>query len=51
MRDIVLMAGRLADMGERYLPFAEQLRNLAKGYQSKAILNFVESYLDPEAGP
>lgn len=51
MRDIVLMAERLAGMGERYLPFAERLRTLAKGYQSKAILNFVESYLDQEAGP
>ena len=51
MRDILLMAGRLADMGECYLPFAEQLRTLAKGYQSKAILNFVENYLDQEAGP
>jgi PAS domain S-box-containing protein len=46
MRDIVLTAERLAQLGERYKPFAQKLRAMAKGYQSRAILSFVESYLD-----
>lgn len=49
MRDIVLTAERLAQLGERYKPFAQKLRTMAKGYQSRAILSFVESYLDREA--
>lgn len=48
MRDIMQMAERLHTMGERYRPFADKLTALAKGYQSKAILGFVESYLDRE---
>jgi PAS domain S-box-containing protein len=46
MRDIVQWAGRVAELDERYRPFADQLRLLAKGYQSKAILTLVERYLE-----
>ncbi|HSI22868.1 MAG TPA: ATP-binding protein [Methylophilaceae bacterium] len=49
MRDIVLTAERLAQLDERYKPFALKLRAMAKGYQSRAILSFVERYLDREA--
>jgi CheY-like chemotaxis protein len=46
MRDIVQWAGRVAELDERYRPFADQLSLLAKGYQSKAILTLVERYLE-----
>lgn len=45
MRDILHMADHLTSLGEQYVPFAERLRTMAKGFQSKAILNFVEHYL------
>ncbi|HEV7815870.1 MAG TPA: ATP-binding protein [Janthinobacterium sp.] len=44
MQDILRWANRLDALDERYLPFAEQLRVLAKGYQSRAIMNFVKRY-------
>jgi hypothetical protein len=47
MRDIVQWAARVAELDARYRPFADRLRLLAKGYQSKAILMLVERYLDP----
>jgi PAS domain S-box-containing protein len=43
MRDIAQWAGEL---DERYRPFADRLRLMAQGYQSKAILTLVERYLD-----
>jgi CheY-like chemotaxis protein len=46
MRDIVQWAGRVAELDERYRPFADQLCLLAKGYQSKAILTLVQRYLE-----
>jgi CheY-like chemotaxis protein len=49
MRDIVQWAGRVAELDARYRPFADRLRLLAKGYQSKAILTLAERYL--ETGP
>ena len=39
-------AQHLAELDERYRPFADQLRVLAKGYQSKAILSLVERHLE-----
>ncbi len=45
MRDIAQWAGRVAELDERYCPFADQLRLMARGYQSKAILSLVEQYL------
>jgi len=46
MRDIITQADYLRGLDPRYRPFAEQLRGLAKGYQSKAVLDLVERYID-----
>jgi CheY-like chemotaxis protein len=48
MREIVQWAERVAELDERYHPFAYQLCLLAKGYQSKAILTLVERYLEKD---
>ncbi|HEX7634738.1 MAG TPA: ATP-binding protein, partial [Noviherbaspirillum sp.] len=45
MQDILERAAYLTELDQRYGPFANQLRLLAKGYQSKAILSLVERYL------
>jgi hypothetical protein len=45
MRDIMGYAERIDSLDLRYRPFAEHLKRLANGYQSKAILAFVEGYL------
>jgi CheY-like chemotaxis protein len=50
MRDIVQWAERVAELNERYRPFADHLRLLAKGYQSKAILALVQRYLETSPG-
>ena len=42
MQDILRWASDLDDLDERYRPFTNQLRVLAKGYQSKAILNLAK---------
>jgi len=51
MRDIAQRAAHLAELDARYRPFAEQLRLLAKGYQSKAILSLVEQHLERKPAP
>jgi signal transduction histidine kinase/CheY-like chemotaxis protein len=51
MREIVLWADRVAALDIRYRPFAAQLRILAKGYQSKAILLLVEQHLERRPTP
>jgi len=51
MRDIVLWADRVAALHGGLRPFARQLRGLAKGYQSKAILLLVERHLDARSAP
>ena len=48
MRDIRQWATRLQSGDERYQPFADQLRVLAAGYQSRTILNLVKRYLETE---
>ncbi len=45
MQDILQWANSLTERDERYRPFATQLCQLAKGYQSKAILRLVERHL------
>jgi hypothetical protein len=50
MRDIAQCAGRVAELDTRCGPFADQLHLLAKGYQFKAILTFVERYLETRRG-
>jgi CheY-like chemotaxis protein len=51
MRNIVQWAARVAELDERYRPFADQLRLMAKGYQSKSILSLVEQYLEGSQAP
>jgi DNA-binding NarL/FixJ family response regulator len=46
MRDIIRQAARLEELDDRYRPFAGQLRTLAQGYQSRAILELVERYIN-----
>ncbi|GAB3630507.1 hypothetical protein GCM10027419_53640 [Pandoraea terrae] len=49
MRDIAQRAAHLPALGEQYRPFADQLSALAKAYQSKAILNLIEQFLERRA--
>jgi PAS domain S-box-containing protein len=44
MQAIVAHVERLAELDERYRPFASQLSALAKRYQSKAVLQMVEAH-------
>ncbi|MBE7471393.1 MAG: response regulator [Anaerolineales bacterium] len=41
-------AAELEKLGEQFVPFARKLRELAQGYQDKAILALIEKYLDKE---
>ncbi|SFV17849.1 ATP-binding protein [Pseudoduganella namucuonensis] len=50
MRNIIERADHLIRLDRRYRPFAGQLRRLAKGYQSQALLQLVERHLDRQAG-
>lgn len=50
MRKIIQWAERIAASDERYRPFAEQLTELAKQYQSRALLQLVESHLERAVG-
>jgi PAS domain S-box-containing protein len=50
MQGIMAYVERLAGLDERYRPFASQLAALARGYQSKAVLRFVETYRQDGAG-
>jgi CheY-like chemotaxis protein len=45
MRDILHWVTQLTDLGEQYGPFATKVTQLARGYQSRAILGLVESHL------
>ncbi len=51
MRDIIRQTTHLERLDPRYRPFAEQLRALAQGYQSKAILDLVERYINGMTQP
>jgi len=46
MRDIIRQAKHLEELDDRYRPFAGQLRQLSEDYQSKAVLDLVEHYID-----
>jgi CheY-like chemotaxis protein len=48
MRDILQHAAHLVTLDEGYRPFADQMSQLAREYQSKAILSFVEKHLEQE---
>ena len=45
MQEIMAQANRLAQLDERYRPFAHQLSALARNYQSKAVLHLVKEHL------
>ncbi|RDK00996.1 ATP-binding protein [Paraburkholderia lacunae] len=51
MREIVLWAERVAALNPLYASFAAQLRQLAKSYQSKAILQLVEQHMERRPAP
>ena len=51
MQDILRRANYLAELDERYRPFANQLRQSARDYQSKAIFNLVTRYMKREEVP
>jgi CheY-like chemotaxis protein len=46
MRAIVQDAARVIALDERYRPFTDHLCRLAKAYQSKTIVSFLEQYLE-----
>jgi PAS domain S-box-containing protein len=48
MRDVTRHADKLAEADERYQPFAAQLRRLAQGFQTKALLGLIEQYRNRE---
>jgi len=48
MRGLLRQATRLTELDQRYLPFANQLHLLARGFESKAILRLVERHLEKE---
>jgi len=51
MRSIAQRAAYLAELDPRYGCFARQLGQMAKDYQSKAIVDFVEHYLERMPAP
>lgn len=51
MRGIIAEASRIAALDRRYHAFSEELRRLAEGFQSKALLKFVERHLREEGLP
>jgi hypothetical protein len=51
MRDIARRSDHLSEFDGCDRPLANQLRQLAKGYQSRAILALVERYLDGRLVP
>jgi signal transduction histidine kinase len=51
MRDIRDYAVHIAQLDERYQPFAARLQMLAKDYQSKAIVSLVEQALEENPQP
>ncbi len=44
IRGIVEQAKRIEQLDQQFVPFAQQLRQLAKGFQEKQILEFVRRY-------
>ena len=45
IRGIQQQAQRLEQLNEQLVPFAQQLHQLAKGFQEKQILEFVRKYM------
>jgi hypothetical protein len=51
MRDIAREAAHLSELDGRYGAFATELKLLAKGYQSKAIVRLVERHINGGSTP
>jgi hypothetical protein len=51
MRDIAREAAHLSELDGRYGAFADELKLLAKGYQSRAIVRLVERHMDGASAP
>jgi CheY-like chemotaxis protein len=51
MREIAEEAAHLSELDGRYGAFADEVKVLAKGYQSKAILRLVEQHMDAGHAP
>ncbi|HEX7911434.1 MAG TPA: ATP-binding protein [Paraburkholderia sp.] len=51
MRAIVQRTAHLTELDECYRPFADHLCQLAKNYRSKAVLSFIEQYLEKRQIP
>jgi CheY-like chemotaxis protein len=49
MRKIRERATYLEELDERYIPFANKLKDLAQGFQEKAIVALIEKYLHSES--
>ena len=49
MQRIVEQANHLVQLDERYRPFANEVRSLAKNYESKALLKLVAQYLQSDS--
>ena len=47
MKKIRQRAAYLKELDANYIPFADRLQDLAKGFREKAIVNLVEQYLNP----
>jgi hypothetical protein len=46
MRGIRKQAERIEKMDSRYKPFADKLREFARGFEDKALIAFVERYME-----
>jgi CheY-like chemotaxis protein len=51
MRDIAREAAHLSELDERYSAFADELKLLAQGYQSRAIVQLVERHMNAGRAP
>jgi hypothetical protein len=51
MRDIAREAAHLSELDGRYGAFADELKLLAKGYQSRAIVRLVERHINGKSAP
>jgi CheY-like chemotaxis protein len=51
MRDIAQHATHLSELDGRYGAFADELKSLAKAYQSRAILRLVERHMNGASAP
>ncbi|MBF2021479.1 MAG: hypothetical protein IGR93_15580 [Hydrococcus sp. C42_A2020_068] len=48
MRKIRDRCAYLEEIDEKYLPFANKIKDLAQGFQEKAIVTLIEKYLNFE---